>query len=188
MTYIPKEAQDRIDELEDRLFEADQLQQKHNKSTEELKARLARSRAVFFVAVLAALGGLGFGLFRHFNPVVVPDEASRRALAIVEQRADSLERYHSLKSETSALDQGLWYLVQIGAYKNLDLRMFEQGAMNFRIASDDSLVKYTLGSFRDLGEAEQFLESVRKMGIRDAFLLAYRDGSRVTIEESKQQP
>jgi len=188
MSYIPKEAQDRIDELEDRLFEADQNQQNAIKQTEALKSRLARTRTGIIAALLVAVAGLGFGLYRQFKPAVVPDDAARRALAIVEQRADSLQRYYSLQTETSALDQGVWYLVQIGAYKNLDLRMFEQGTMNFRIASDDSLVKYTLGSFRELGEAEQFLASVRDMGIRDAFLLAFRDGNRVTIEESKVEP
>ena len=49
----------------------------------------------------------------------------------------------------------------------------------------DGLYKYTLGAFQDVNQAIGFLEGVRKLGIRDAFLLAYVNGKKVTIEESK---
>jgi len=188
MTYIPKEAQDRIDELEDRLFESGQQHTQLNQELEGFRSRIGRARTGAWVFGLLALLLAAWAVFQYLNPRIVKDESAIRALQTLQLRADSLQRIQLQTESAVAFDDGLWYFVQIGAYKNLDLSMFETGSVNFRMGSEDSLMKYTLGSFRDFAEAERFVESIRKMGIKDAFILAFNDGQRITIEESKQLP
>ena len=43
---------------------------------------------------------------------------------------------------------------------------------------------YMMGNFRDLANAEAFRDDIRKLGIKDAFVVPYIDGTRVTIEEA----
>jgi len=41
-----------------------------------------------------------------------------------------------------------------------------------------------MGNFKDIKNAEAFKDDVRKLGIKDAFVVAYIDGTRVTMEEA----
>ncbi|MBI1315351.1 hypothetical protein GC167_00620 [bacterium] len=188
MTYIPKEAQDRIDELEDKLYESGQQHAQVSQELEQIRSRMGRTRSGVWIWGILAVLLAAWAVYQYLNPRVVKDESALRALQSLQMRVDSLQRIQLQTESAVAFDQGLWYFVQIGAYKNLDLSMFESGSVNFRMRTEDSLMKYTLGSFRDFAEAERFVESIRKMGIKDAFILAFNDGQRITIEESKQLP
>ena len=43
--------------------------------------------------------------------------------------------------------------------------------------------KYTIGVFKDYWEADTFKKYVREMGVRDAWIVSYRDGQRVDIKD-----
>ncbi len=77
---------------------------------------------------------------------------------------------------------GIVFKVQIGAYAKKDLTKYKD-AKNFNQESADGLNKFTLGAFRDYWEADTFKKYLREMGVKDAFIVSYKDGQRVDIKE-----
>lgn len=75
---------------------------------------------------------------------------------------------------------GIVFKVQIGAYKEIDLS--DDNTSNFGAEKGD-LNKYTIGVFKDYWEADTFKKYIKEMGIKDAFIVSYRDGKRVDISE-----
>ncbi|MDJ1470020.1 Ezrin/radixin/moesin family protein [Cytophagaceae bacterium DM2B3-1] len=79
---------------------------------------------------------------------------------------------------------GVVFKVQVGAFKNKDLTKYFKNNKNFSGDVDsDGTKKYTLGFFGDYWEAENFKKYLREMGVKDAWIVAYKDGSRVELKE-----
>lgn len=79
-------------------------------------------------------------------------------------------------------NSGVFFKVQIGAYKNMDLSQYS-GQENFGMDRSGDINKYMIGAFRDYREADDFKKYLRNMGLKDAWVVAYRDGSRVEVNE-----
>jgi len=86
--------------------------------------------------------------------------------------------------ETSGIDvsTGVVFKVQIGAYSQKDLQKYAKGK-NFAQESDNGVNKFTIGAFRDYWEADTLKKYLREMGVKDAFIVSYKDGQRVDIKE-----
>jgi hypothetical protein len=81
--------------------------------------------------------------------------------------------------------QGLIYKVQIGAFKNKNLEKYLENHVNFSgDIDDDGTKKYTLGYFNDYWEADNFKKYLREMGVRDAWIVSYKDGRRVSMKDA----
>ena len=81
-------------------------------------------------------------------------------------------------------DEGLVFRVQIGAYRDKNLQQYLETSENFNGETDpQGLQIYTLGNFRDYWEADKFKKYLRAMGVRDAWIVPYQDGSRVPIKD-----
>jgi len=80
-------------------------------------------------------------------------------------------------------NQGLVFRVQIGAYQNQDLSNYDTSENFTAEDGDDGKQKYTLGNFRDYWEADKFKKYLRAMGVKDAWIIPYRDGGRVPIKD-----
>lgn len=79
--------------------------------------------------------------------------------------------------------KGLVFKVQIGAYgKKEDLSKYDNSS-NFGVENSDDLQKFTIGVFRDYWEADTFKKYLREMGVKDAWVVSYKDGVRVPIKE-----
>lgn len=78
---------------------------------------------------------------------------------------------------------GVIFKVQIGAYTKKDLSKYDKNATNFNQESNDGLNKFTVGAFRDYWEADTFKKYLREMGVKDAFIVSFKDGQRVDIKE-----
>jgi cell division protein FtsN len=86
--------------------------------------------------------------------------------------------------QSTAAD-GVTYKVQIGAFKNKDLLKYLQNHKNFSGDVDnDGTRKYTLGEFNDYWEADRFKKYLREMGVKDAWIVSYKDGKRVPIKDA----
>jgi len=79
-------------------------------------------------------------------------------------------------------ESGIVFKVQIGAFKKNDLSQYK-GQKNFGVDSDGNINKYTIGVFRDYWEADKFKKSLRQMGVKDAWIVSYKDGTRVPIKD-----
>lgn len=102
------------------------------------------------------------------------------------QLADSLTRANNIFLESSSYYHGVFYEIQIGAFEDFNLDAYRGQFVNLRPAGKtDNLDRYTLGKFKDYEQANRFLKDIRRMGIKDAFMLAKIDGERVTIKEAR---
>jgi len=79
---------------------------------------------------------------------------------------------------------GVVFKVQIGAFKNKDLAKYFDNHENFGGEVDeDGTQKFTIGQFRDYWEADTFKKYLREMGVKDAWIVPYKDGVRVDIKD-----
>jgi len=85
----------------------------------------------------------------------------------------------------STAKPGVIYKVQIGAFRNKDLTKYFNNNKNFSGDVDaDGAKKYTLGEFVEYWEADNFKKYLREMGVKDAWIVAYKDGNRVPIKDA----
>ncbi|MEW6469675.1 MAG: hypothetical protein AB1458_12160 [Bacteroidota bacterium] len=90
---------------------------------------------------------------------------------------------------------GVSYRVQICASHSTVGSAYFQGRYgiteSIKIENHEGWVKYTVGSFREYKEARDHRENVKGKGVYDAFVTAYNEGKRITVQEalmiSKQQ-
>jgi hypothetical protein len=116
-------------------------------------------------------------------------DALKASLAVMQNENTELRKAYeaSKETQTKRITPGLTFKVQIGAFKNFDLSRYLSETSGFEGESGDALNKYTLGDFRDMANAEAFKKDIRKMGIRDAWIVAYRDGIRIDMKQAKQE-
>ncbi|MDZ4716771.1 MAG: Ezrin/radixin/moesin family protein [Cytophagales bacterium] len=83
--------------------------------------------------------------------------------------------------------KGVVFKVQVGAFKNKNLKKYFDNNPNFggEVAGKNSaeLQQITIGIFRDYWEADTFKKYMREMGVKDAWIVPYRDGQRVEIKD-----
>lgn len=117
--------------------------------------------------------------------------ANKRAaeLAALETKYQKLQAaYEAAKNVVEKdIDPGLIYRVQCGAFVHFDINQYlKDTGENFEGETKDGMNKYTMGKFKDSNVADLFKKDVQKMGIKDAWVVPYIDGQRVTHEEAKK--
>ena len=104
--------------------------------------------------------------------------AARKAIAKAKQESET----QPAKSVVS--EDGVVFKVQIGAFRNKDLSKYFENNENFGGETDeDGVQKITLGMFRDYWEADTFKKYLREMGVNDAWIVPYKDGTRVAMKD-----
>ncbi|MFK7972241.1 MAG: hypothetical protein AB8F95_17865 [Bacteroidia bacterium] len=81
---------------------------------------------------------------------------------------------------------GLIYGVQIGAFVYHQMDNVPTDANDVIEEKSDGFNKYVIGNFRTYDEAQGFRNELRKIGLKDAWIVPYLDGVRVTMDEAKQ--
>jgi len=89
----------------------------------------------------------------------------------------------SLTGSGTASQKGILFKVQIGAFKAKDIAKFSKNNPGFQTDSKDGLLKYSVGTFRDYWDADTFKKYLRGMGVKGAWIVAYKDGKRVPIKD-----
>jgi hypothetical protein len=112
----------------------------------------------------------------------------RDQVSAVKKAADNKPRAVETRTNNTAgggIDEstGIVFKVQIGAFAKKDLKKFTESAKNFSADSADGISKYTIGSFRDYWEADTFKKYLREMGVKDAWIVSFKDGKRVPIKD-----
>lgn len=95
-------------------------------------------------------------------------------------------------SNVMPIDSGIVFKVQIGAFKeevpleiaNKFLKIAKKGVKNYKDAN--GLTIYTVGTYKTYAEAATIkAEVVAEAAIIDAFIIAYKDGIKISIEEAR---
>lgn len=97
-------------------------------------------------------------------------------------QAEDLRAQLAAPSPAGNIDEnvGVIFKVQIGAYEQINLS--DGNSSNFG-SEKGALNKYTIGLFKDYWEADTFKKYMREMGVKDAWIVAYKDGRRVDMKD-----
>jgi len=87
-------------------------------------------------------------------------------------------------TNNTKVSKGVVFKVQIGAFRNKDLSKYFGSSENFGGEVDsDGTQRYTLGNFADYWQADKFKKYLREMGVKDAWIVPYKDGRRVPMKD-----
>lgn len=83
------------------------------------------------------------------------------------------------------LPEGLIFKVQIGAFKNLIPQDLFKGMNPLSgETTKPGVIRYTAGLFRDLKPATSAKDRIKGLGYKDAFIVAFFNGKRISFEEA----
>ncbi|MCB0630760.1 MAG: hypothetical protein KDD15_13525 [Lewinella sp.] len=104
------------------------------------------------------------------------------AISQISQENTTME---SRGSEDNSMDlMGTLFRVQIGAYqKNYIPEGLDTADGSMTLEQADGMQKVMVGQFRDYQAAKELMGHMKKIGLRDAWVVAYVDGNRVNLNE-----
>lgn len=109
-------------------------------------------------------------------------ELNNRLLDAQEALRQKNEEPPAVLTPREVTDTGTHFKVQIGAYEKTYIPENLAGD-DMGLESVDGLQKVLVGKFYDYEAAKELKKYIRKIGIKDAFIVAYRDGARVNLNE-----
>jgi cell division protein FtsB len=80
---------------------------------------------------------------------------------------------------------GIVFKVQIGAYRERRLDDSMDTSNDLSLEAEGGMQKIVIGQFRDFQKAEQLQRYMQEIGIKDAWVVSYRDGNRIPLEEAR---
>ena len=112
------------------------------------------------------------------------DQLAQARAQVTSTRAELAQLKSSPVVNEMDFSQGVVFKVQIGAFKNKDLQKYFDNNPNLGgEVKENEPQKITLGIFRDYWQADEFKKYMREMGVKDAWIVPYRDGQRVEIKD-----
>jgi hypothetical protein len=79
----------------------------------------------------------------------------------------------------------VFYSIQLGVYKKLDIQFSTDEVVNFSKNKTDIGNAYQIGAFLRYKTASEFKNEIKKLGLKDAFLIAYnKQKKRIHIREA----
>lgn len=115
------------------------------------------------------------------------DQISRMRSELTSTKAELAQLKEAPPVNPMDFSKGVVFKVQVGAFKNKDLSKYFDNNPNFggEAADKDKSEpqKITIGIFRDYWEADTFKKYMREMGVKDAWIVPYKDGQRVEIKD-----
>ncbi len=120
------------------------------------------------------------------EPVAVP--IAENTKTITPKKADYIVPVQKgIETKAIEVQEGLTYTVQIGAYSRLvtkkDLYNLDPIYTEKR---SNTLYSYTTGLYKTLGAAIERKNFAVSVGVRDAFVRAFQDGKRISLEQARQ--
>lgn len=83
---------------------------------------------------------------------------------------------------------GAMYTVQIGAYKtHVSHSRLKNLSPLYNDVNSSGLIRYFVGKYSDYNEALKRKAEIRKLGIKDAFVTAFKDGKKITINQARKE-
>lgn len=109
-------------------------------------------------------------------------------LALAEQEAKAQEAMTKAAPYVSdRMPTEVYFKIQMGAYEELDLRnYFKAGKVLETETVEGELKKYVVGEFDNFESAKKFQNDLRKLGVKDAWLVPYKNQRRISDEEASE--
>jgi vacuolar-type H+-ATPase subunit I/STV1 len=112
------------------------------------------------------------------------DQLSQMRSQLAQARAEIAQLKENPVVNPMDFSKGIVFKVQVGAFKNKDLSKYFDNNPNFGgEVRENEPQRITIGIFRDYWEADQFKKYMREMGVKDAWIVPYKDGQRTDIKD-----
>ena len=115
------------------------------------------------------------------------DQISRMRGELTSVKTELAQLKENPPASPMDFSKGVVFKVQVGAFKNKDLSKYFDNNPNFggEAAGKDAKEpqRITIGIFRDYWEADTFKKYMREMGVKDAWIVPFKDGVRVDIKD-----
>ncbi|MEM9847216.1 MAG: Ezrin/radixin/moesin family protein [Bacteroidota bacterium] len=85
---------------------------------------------------------------------------------------------------TNQVVTGVVFKVQIGAFEKGQLSSDLMTSENLNLENTEDYQKVVVGQFRDYESAKILRDQLKKMGVKGAWIVSYRDGERITVKEA----
>lgn len=99
------------------------------------------------------------------------------------KRSNNQVSVNTDESTINEWEEGVVFKVQLAAFDDFDLRGLSENGSDLKIIDQDGYIKYVLGQFRDYNMADQFKKKLRKIGVKEAWIVPYKDGQRVALKD-----
>lgn len=111
-------------------------------------------------------------------------QSARNAQAEAARAMEEARQMMASNQNNTMDESGLWFKVQIGSFRQKDLSEYFEKYENFAgDIREDGTQSITLGRFRDYWDADKFKKYLREMGVEDAWIVPYKDGTRVPLKD-----
>lgn len=126
----------------------------------------------------------------HAEPAVTNTQTETPANTSETPQVNTELKNTVAQNNTMPVDPGVVFKVQIGAFKdevpldiaNQFLKIANKGIKNYK--DESGLTIYTVGNFKTYDEASQLRTEIGEV-IKDAFIVAYNDGQKISLDEAK---
>ena len=109
--------------------------------------------------------------------------SAAREAEMAAKNAIGSDRPVKVESPTPMSMDGVVFKVQIGAFEKKDMSKFFDNNPMFTGEDENGMQKVSVGFFRDYWEADTFKKYIREMGVKDAWIVPFKDGKRVPIKD-----
>lgn len=181
MLFIPQEIKEKIAKLED---ENAQLHEQVEQLQTKLQAPPPKQKknawpGIFLVLLLLSLGYIGF---LHWQQTKQPKQVAQ-----TEQTTFVAHQNGAPEKWNAADHPEVVYRVQLGAYANFDINTYKQNLDGLHRDSIDGFNKVSLGAFRNLQTAQNFLNEMLRLGLENCYIVAYKNNEPIGLIEAKKQ-
>ena len=166
---------------------------------ERIKPASRKAGAIYFLIAFLFIS-LGYNVYLHKHqtiPLNLTSGASYdsvyNALIGLSSKLDSLsqlnealQKDNDLLVEHSQIEatNGVFYEVQIGSFKDFNLDQYQEELAAIRQEKHDGKTKLLLGRFRSFKKALLFENDMKRLGLKDAFIVGRIDGTIVDYQEA----
>jgi len=194
-----------LNKLEQEIRETQELLKNSDTHTKKIKG-LTKQRNILIVLSLILLAGLLWAFFlkdknRLKNLKRLKDRdvvlISKDSLQFYKTFIDSLGAYrtfyietkkkekyqkNNVKEQTSLKDEKVLYSVQLKTVKGYPLA--SENLINLKEFSNGKISKYSLGNYTKYAEAKALRDHLKKIGFKDAFIVAESYGQKIGIRDA----
>jgi N-acetylmuramoyl-L-alanine amidase len=106
-----------------------------------------------------------------------------------EQKAEKEKKEETALEKAVPAPNALTFKVQfMTSPRKIDLndKRFSQIKLT-EMYEHNGLFKYTSGKFQTVAEAQKHQQQLKKQGYRDAFVVAFKNGKRISMEEAQKR-
>lgn len=138
-----------------------------------------RSKIILIVAAILLFASLAFLYFNNNKSKAEFKKTEEKQLTLLDS-IQKLSQFVPNKNKAEVV-----YTIQLGVFKDLNVEFNNEENTNFNEVETENGNVYQIGTFTSYKTATNFKEEIRKIGLKDVFLVPYnKDKERIDIKEA----